>query len=284
MPVSALPQEIIDRVIDELGYSTKKTDLSQVALIAHSFLHRTQFHLFRSIDVVPSHSLCIIQNSQDWNAFHTILFKSPTIKFCIREIFLNNIIYYDKLQVELDSQSSYPCPMHPTNSKEHHIVTPRMMKKFFRRTMSHISSIFLNLPCLRAVRLNGPAFTTRMNFTPSLKDSKNIIVFCASISSMTTLTLSNLSDVPIDILDSILQLSQLTALLIINVRLDDHVQWGQHTRRSYLTNLKVFGFKQENPIHHEHALSIMTKIATLIFHSASQTLRKLIWCDKTGGE
>ena len=103
---------------------------------------------------------------------------------------------------------------------------------------------------------------------------------------MTTLTLTNLCYVPIDILDSILQLSQLTTLLIINVLLDDDVQWGQHTRKSYFTNLKVFGFKQECPISHWHqnALHTMTKIAKLIVHSASQTLRKLIWCDKMGGE
>ena len=154
MLVSALPQEIIDRVIDELGYSIKKADLSRVALIARSFLHRTQFHLFRSIDVHPSHSYCFIQNSQDWDAFHTILFKSTIIKFHIRELFINNIIFYDKLLAEMvyRPNESYPCPMHPTNStksspmrpinstnsKQQHIVTPRILEKSFRRTISHI--------------------------------------------------------------------------------------------------------------------------------------------------
>ena len=110
------------------------------------------------------------------------------------------------------------------------------------------------------------------------RHSKIIIVFCASISSMTTLTLTNLCYIPIDILDSILQLSQLTTLLMTISN------GGQHTRKSYITNLKVFGFKQECPISHQNALSTMTKFAKLIVHSASQTLHKLIWCDKMGGE
>ena len=161
--LSTLPQEIIDRVIDELGYSTKKTDLTRVALIARSFLHRTQFHLFRSIDVDPSRSGCIIQNYQDWDAFLTILIKSPTIKFYIREIFLNNIFYEkgygrnSEFEVDPSHRISYPCPMHSVNSKQHHVVTPRILERFSRRTISHISSVFLKLPCLRAVRLNdGP--------------------------------------------------------------------------------------------------------------------------------
>ena len=179
------------------------------------------------------------------------------------------------------TKSSPMRPINSTNSKQQHIVTPRILEKSFRRTISHISSIFLNLPYLRTVRLNnGSAFIAKMDWRCifTTRHRKNIIVFCASISSMTTLTLTNLCYVPIDILDSILQLSQLTTLLIINVLLDDDVQWGQHTRKSYLTNLKVFGFKQECPISHQNALHTMTKIAKLIVHSASQTLRKLIWC------
>ena len=183
------------------------------------------------------------------------------------------------------TNSTKSSPMRPiefTNSKQQHIVTPRILEKSFRRTISHISSIFLNLPYPRTVRLNnGSAFIAKMDWRCifTTRHRKNIIVFCASISSMTTLTLTNLFYVPIDILDSILQLSRLTTLLIIsNVLLDDDVQWGQHTRKSYLTNLKVFGFKQECPISHQNALSTMTKFAKLIVHSASQTLRKLIWC------
>jgi len=164
---------------------------------------------------------------------------------------------------------------------------PQNTKATLRLTITRISSVVLKLPYLRAVRLNdGPGFRVRRDWRCICydKDCKNIIVFCASISSITTLTLCYLRNVPIDIFDSILQLSQLTTLLINNVCLDEHVQWGQHTRKSYLTNLKVFGFIQGNYISEQHSLSMMTKIAALIAHSASQTLRKLIWCDKTGGE
>ena len=92
------------------------TDLTRVALTARSFLHRTQFHLFQSIDVDPSRSHCIIQNSQNWDAFHTILLKSPTIKFYIQEIF---IFYEEGYRLhEVDHQISYRCPMHSVYSKQ----------------------------------------------------------------------------------------------------------------------------------------------------------------------
>ena len=99
---------------------------------------------------------------------------------------------------------------------------------------------------------------------------------------------SLLTNVPIVILDSILQLSQLTTLLLNDVRfcLEEDVQREQRTRKSYLTNLKVFGFIQDNYLYKPYPEYFLTmrKIAALIVHSASQTLRKLIWCDKTGGE
>jgi hypothetical protein len=158
--------------------------------------------------------------------------------------------------------------MHPIDSKQHHIVTPKILKQFYQLTMSHISSVFLKLPCLRAIRLNdgrlGPVQRDWRRITT--KDSPNVIVFCASISSITTLTLCHLcNDVPIGILDSILQLSQLTTLLINNVCLDDdHIQWEQHPRKSFLTNLTLFGFTQLNNVYEKYMLSKMTKLATLM--------------------
>ena len=93
------------------------TDLFRVAIPSSIERNSTYNDLFRtwSIDewrIIMHHEslACVIQNSpsQIWNAFHTILLKSPTMKFYIREIFFDKHyllwFYYDKPQVEMDNK------------------------------------------------------------------------------------------------------------------------------------------------------------------------------------
>ncbi|KAJ3710894.1 hypothetical protein DFJ43DRAFT_1009125 [Lentinula guzmanii] len=49
--MSDLPQEVIDRFIDELSNSIE--DLRNLSLVCRSWLRRARYHLFRSITLGP---------------------------------------------------------------------------------------------------------------------------------------------------------------------------------------------------------------------------------------
>jgi len=86
------------------------------------------------------------------------------------------------------------------------------------------------------------------------------------------------------VMDSILQLSQLTTLVIDDVLLDDTESVMLRPRQSQLTNLYTFGFIRAGYDPMRPPVKDMTEIATLIIDSTSQTLRKLIWSNQMGGK
>ena len=86
------------------------------------------------------------------------------------------------------------------------------------------------------------------------------------------------------VMDSIFRLSQLTALILDDVLLEDTVSVLHHPRQSQLTDLHTFGFVRVGYYPVLPAVNIMTQIAALIVRSTSQTLRKLIWSDQIGGK
>jgi len=92
--------------------------LSLVALTARVFLHQAQSHLFRSIKLEVSY--CTQQNSEDWDAFYAILLQSPDIKFYIREIFVNSLVFSDG---SYHAAHGWPwrCPHHAGSQKQHFV-------------------------------------------------------------------------------------------------------------------------------------------------------------------
>jgi hypothetical protein len=86
---------------------------------------------------------------------------------------------------------------------------------------------------------------------------------------------------PMAVIDSILQLSQLTTLIIDDVLLDDTESVLRRPRQSQLTDLGFVrvGYDPVLP-----AVKDVREIAALIVHSTSQTLRKIIWSDQMGGK
>lgn len=85
-------------------------------------------------------------------------------------------------------------------------------------------------------------------------------------------------------MDSILRLSQLTALIIDDVLLEDTVSVLHHPRKSQLTDLHTFGFVRVGYYPVLPTVNDMSQIAALNVHSTSQTLRKFIWSDQIGGK
>lgn len=137
---------------------------------------------------------------------------------------------------------------------------------------------------LRAIRLNyGPKCQRDWRYALSRGGQNVISSFCFE-RSITTLTLSWLNHVPMALMDSILQLSQLTTLIIDDILLDDTVSILHHPRQPQLTDLHAFGFVRVGYDPVLPAVKNMTEIAALIVHSTSQTLRKLIWSDQMGGK
>ncbi|KAJ3819874.1 hypothetical protein EV361DRAFT_769914, partial [Lentinula raphanica] len=49
--MSSLPQELIDRIIDEFHNSSQ--DLNTLSLVGRSWLQRARFHIFRYLTLVP---------------------------------------------------------------------------------------------------------------------------------------------------------------------------------------------------------------------------------------
>jgi hypothetical protein len=274
-----LPQEIINLIVDAIG-ARNRADLSRVALTARVFLHQAQSRLFRSIKLEVSY--CIQQTSKDWDTFHKLLLQSPNIKFYIREIFVNSLVFSHELY-HRTYPKSWPCPNHADRWKRH-LLSPKLVEQFHIRNISCLFSIIPMLSRLRAIRLNyGPTCQRDWRYALFKGDQNVISSFCFE-RSITTLTLSSLNHVPMAVMDSILQLSQLTTLIIDNVLLEDTVSVVYHPRQSQLTDLHTFGFVRVGYDPVLPAVNDMTQIAALIVHSTSQTLRKLIWSDQMGGK
>ena len=237
----SLPQEIINLIVDAIG-ARNRADLSRVALTARVFLNQAQSHLFRSIKLELSY--CIKRYSKDWDAFNTILLQSLNIKFYIREIFVNRLVfscesYHPK---HLDPQS-WPCQHH---AGSRHFLSLKLVEQFHISNILRLFSIIPMLSRLRAIRLNyGPKCQRDWRYVLSRGGQNVISLFCFE-KSITTLMLSSLNHVPMAVMDSILQLSQLTTLIIDDVILDDTVSVLHHPRQSQLTNLYTFGFVQVN--------------------------------------
>ncbi|KIM37118.1 hypothetical protein M413DRAFT_31069 [Hebeloma cylindrosporum] len=106
---SRLPQEIINLVVDAIS-AGNKAELSRVALTARVFLHQAQSQkLFRSVNLEVSH--CFKQIAADLDAFHAILLQSPNIKFYIREIFVNSLVFSETMDLEGTLPRTFPCPV-----------------------------------------------------------------------------------------------------------------------------------------------------------------------------
>ena len=118
-----LPQEIIYLFVDAIS-AGNRADLFRVALTACAFLQQAQSHLFRSIKVEVSY--CIQQTSKDWDAFHKLLLQSPNIKFYIREIFVNSLIFSHELY-HYTRPKSWPCPHHAGPQKRH-LLSPKLVE------------------------------------------------------------------------------------------------------------------------------------------------------------
>jgi hypothetical protein len=273
-----LPQEIINHIVDAID-ARNRADLSRVALTAHIFLNQAQSHLFRSIKLEVSY--CIQQNSEDWDAFHTILLQSLNIKFYVREIFVNSLVFSHE-SFHRTHPRLWPCPHH-AGSQKRHSLSPKIMEQFHIRNISHLFSIIPMLSRLRAIRLNyGPKCQKDWRYALTRGGQNVISSFCFE-SSITTLTLSSLNHVPMIVMDSILQLSKLNTLIIDDVLLDETVSVLHHPRQSQLTDLHTFGFMREgyDPVPVPPAVKNMTEFAAFIVHSTLRTLRKLIWSDQT---
>ena len=282
--MSRLPQEVIDLIVDAIG-PRNRVDLSLVALTSRVFLHQAQSHLFRSVKLEVSY--CIQQSSEDLDAFHSILLRSPNIKFYIQEICVNSLVfcsesYYHHYRVRLQ-----PCPHHAGRSRQHqHFLSRKVVEKFHTRNISRLFSIIPMLLRLRAIRINyGPKSRKDWRYALTRGGQTAISLFSFE-QSITSLTLSSLYNVPMAVVDSILQLSQLTTLIFDDVLLpvdrDDTESVLCCPSQSQLTNLCTFGFVREGC--YSPSAKDITEIAALIVHSTSQTLRKLIWSDQLEGK
>lgn len=277
--MSRLPQEIINLVVNAIS-ARNRADLSSVALTAHVFLHQAQSHLFHSIKLEVSY--CIQQYSEDWDAFHAILLQLPNIKFYIQEIFVNSLVFSHESYHHTHPQS-WPCP-HYADPQQQHFLSHKLMEQFHICNISRLFSIIPMLLCLRAIQLNyGPKCQRDWRYALTRGSQNMISPFCFKW-SITTLMLSSLNHVPMAIMDSILQLSQLTTLIIDDVLLDDTVSVQCLPQQSQLTNLYTFGFVQIGYDPVLPTVKDMTEIATLIVHSTLQTLCKLISLDQMGGK
>lgn len=277
--MSRLPQEIINLVVDAIS-TGNRANLSPVALTSRVFLHQAQSHLFRSVKLEVSY--CIQQNSEDWDAFHAILLQSPNIKFYIREIFVNSLVFSHE-SYHRTHPRSWPCPHH-ADPQQQHFLSHKLVEQFHICNISRLFSIIPMLSRLRAIRLNyGPKCRRDWRYALTRGGQNVISSFCFEW-SITTLTLSSLNHVPMAVMDSILQLSQLTTLIIDDVLLDDTASVLHRPRQLQLTDLYTFGFVRVGYDPVLPAVKDMTEIAALIVQSTSQTLRKLIWSDQMGGK
>lgn len=278
--MTRLPQEIIDLIVDAIS-ARDRADLSSVALTARVFLHQAQSQLFRSIKLEVSY--CIRQISEDWAAFHAILLQSPNIKFYIREIFVNSLVF-SHISYHCNPRS-WPCPQHEyAGPQQQHLLSHKLVEQIHICNISRLFTIIPMLSRLRAIRINyGPKCNRDWRYALTRSGQNVMSSFCFE-SSITTLTLSSLNHVPMAVMDSILQLSQLTTLIIDDVLLDNTGSVPRRPRQSQLTNLYTFGFVRMGYDPVLPAVKDMTEIAALIVHSTSQTLRKIIWSDQMGGK
>ncbi|KDR84227.1 hypothetical protein GALMADRAFT_236911 [Galerina marginata CBS 339.88] len=250
-----------------------KKALSSVSLSSHSFLHRVRTHRFRVIDM--DHFVCPKQNSEGWAEFYQILLQSPTIGACVREIFIGKVSY-EWCTWRRSLHESWPCPnpSHRSDSKERHMLTHPTVNQYRRCQATHFDLIFPLLTCLHANRVNYRAVELLnqddWRFFPT--DSRKAIALNFCKPSITTLTLGWLKNLPVSILKSILELPQLTTLLLeyVHVDIDEPVE---NRDKLYLTNLRTFGFISEQ----DPTESNMKDVLKLIFASSSQSLRKLTW-------
>jgi hypothetical protein len=284
--MSRLPQEIINLIVDAIS-TRDRADLSLVALTSRVFLHQAQSHLFRSVKLEVSY--CIRQNSEDLDAFHAILLQSPNIKFYIQEICVNGLVFSDE-SYHRTHPRSWPCPHHAGSQQRHfrHFLSRKVVENFHIRNTPCLVSIIAMLSHLRAVRLNygiyGPKCRRDWRYALTRGSQTAISLFCFE-QSITTLTLSSLINVPMAVMDSILQLSQLTTLIFDDVLLDDtEPVLLRRPRQSQLTNLYTFGFVRVGYYPGPPSAKDITEIAALIVHSTSQTLSKLIWSDQLEGK
>jgi len=277
--MSRLPQEVIDLIVDAIS-TRNRVDLSLVTLTSRVFLHQAQSHLFRSVKLEVSY--CIQQNSEDLDAFHTILLRSPNIKFYIQEICVNGLVFCSE---SYHRTRSWPCPHHAGRGRQHqHFLSRKVVEKFHIRNIPRLFSIIPMLSRLRAIRINyGPKCRKDWRYALTRGGQTAISLFCFE-QSITTLTLSSLINVPMAVMDSILQLSQLTTLIFDDVLLDDTESVLRCPRQSQLTNLCTFGFVRVGYYPGPPSVKDITEIAALIVRSTSQTLRKLIWSDQLEGK
>jgi hypothetical protein len=214
--MSRLPQEIINLIVDAIS-TRNRADLSLVALTCRVFLHQAQSHLFRSVKLEVSY--CIQQNSEDLDNFHAILLQSPNIKHYIQEICVNSLVFSNE-SYHRTHPRSWPC-LHHAGRQQQHFLSRKVVEKFHIRNISCLVSIIAMLSHLRAIRLNyGPKCRRDWRYALTRGGQTVISLFCFE-QSITTLTLSSLINVPMAVMDSILQLSQLTTLMFDDVLLDD---------------------------------------------------------------
>ena len=280
----SLPQEIINLIVDAIG-ARNKVDLCRLALTSRVFLSQAQSQLYRSIKLELSY--CIQQISKDLSAFHTILLQSQNIKFYIREIFVNSLVFSNELY---NRDRIRRCPHHARFQKQH-LSSPKREEQFHTSNIARFFSIIPMLSRLTAIRLNyGPRCQRDWRYSLSRGGHwQNVISSLCFERAITTLTLSSLYHVPVAVMDSILQLSQLTVLFLNDILLDDTVSVLHHPRHSQLTCLDTFGFLRMGyyPVISAGSHGVkddMAEIAALIVHSSSKTLRKLIWSAQMGGK
>ncbi|KAF8892361.1 hypothetical protein CPB84DRAFT_1783809 [Gymnopilus junonius] len=74
-----LPPELLESILDEVGYSNDTQTLRACALVCSTFVHRSQSHLFRAVDLDKRIPRC-----QYYLRFHNLLVSNPHIGTYVR--------------------------------------------------------------------------------------------------------------------------------------------------------------------------------------------------------
>lgn len=217
-------------------------------------------------------SFCPNQNLEDWAVFHAILIQSPTIKSCVRSIIISCFVWYS--QEAEEHAEPFLCPLLHKNLE--HSLPFHMIEEIRKRKISFVTSTLPLLVRLETVQINKGQFVEEdwSNFpmpAPMGIDS----FFCQS--SVTTLSLNSLKNVPISFISSILKLTQLNCLLLSDVYVEEDGFIQHSPLESRLTDLSTFGFELERTSKSD--TSQIYEVAQLIIHSASQKLKTLTWFD-----